>query len=630
VTRLICGLLRFDGGAADDDAPAAMARAMTPPGLTPRVIGWADGPTALGVVDFHPPPGRAPEIIAAGAGRLLAADLRLDRPRAAAAALNLPADTDPAALALAALARWGDDTPGRLDGDYALAAWDPARRRLTLCRDVFGVRPLCFTHQPGRFFAFASLPKGLHAGGLIEPRPDIAALGRRLLSIYDVSDATGFQDISWLPPGRVMTVDADGRTTQACGWNPSPEDVGRLRISPAEAAETLRGLLEDAVACRLPAEGGVAAHLSGGLDSSAVAVLAARGLRPAGRRLIAFSYFAAPDAAALDSDRPLVEAILAQEDGVDHVVMQIRPADCLVDADIDQPVSGYEIANHANTFQIAAAEGARLLLTGAGGDEAATYNGAQIHAALLRQGRWGAALADLPRRARREKVSLARLAYHRLLRPFLPAWVEGFHQRMRGLPPPPDRRRALNLLTPEARAATMASLQPTPTWRNRPEARIDMLRNSYVWTRNTCWAVLGAAHGLAFAHPLLDRRIVDFMLSLPLERFLHDGRSRQPYRDAMAGILPDPVRFAPVKGGPLPDAHLRLIEARGDLLAATAALRRQPAAGAVIDFAAVEAAFSALPDPATVKANAKADERTSRAFAATRALSLARHLARIG
>lgn len=82
---------------------------------------------------------------------------------------------------------------------------------------------------------------------------------------------------------------------------------------------------------------------------------------------------------------------------------------------------------------------------------------------------------------------------------------------------------------------------PVRAMRNRPEDRIWSLTDSYLAGRATRWAILGARHGVAFSFPLADRRLLDVSLSLPLERLVDGGWQRQPFRNAMAGILPEPI-----------------------------------------------------------------------------------------
>ena len=174
--RLICGLVRLDGTDPDHAIVEAMIAVLTPTDLAPRVAVRAEGRAALAVLDFSLHPSSEPSV-AASCG-WLAADLRLDRMRELAVALGLPEGTGEHALAAAALTRWGADLPDRLDGDFALAAWDPAEQRLVCARDIMGVRPLCFAHVEGKFVAFASLPEALQVPGLVPRRVDRLGIAR--------------------------------------------------------------------------------------------------------------------------------------------------------------------------------------------------------------------------------------------------------------------------------------------------------------------------------------------------------------------------------------------------------------------------------------------------------------------
>lgn len=618
--RLICGVLRLDGGAGDAATLADMAAAMTPPGLSVELTTHTDGPLALAVLGFPPD---KPVLARSEDGAVLAADLRLDRPGELAAALGLPPVTASETLALTAWQRWGETLPDRLDGDYALAAWNAQRRQLTLARDLFAVRPLCTAHLPGRLFAFASLPKGLHGSGLVPPRPDLPALVQRLFMIYNKSETTGYQDIAWLPGGHTLTVGMDGIARCLRAWQPAAADVGTWRGSPAEAASILNRLVCDAVKTRIPASGTIASHLSGGLDSSAVSVLAARHLRQSGRSLLAYAFLPPPGLSALsDADRALVDAVLAQEDNIDGRSVALGGSDPLAIADSDLPGLDFELANHVNTFTAAAAAGASQFLTGAGGDEGATLGSKLMHAALLRRGNWRALLEDLPARARLNQRPLWRIGFHLLLRPFLPPGLARLERRWHGqanFDPSP----ALTLLAPPWRSAVQQMMPlPLTMGRYRPEGRIANFDKSFLRSRNTLWAVMGARCGLAISHPLLDRRIVDFVLSLPLERLLRGGHSRQPFRDAMADILPDPVRLARGKGAALQDLLPVLCAAKTALQAQAAALRSQTD---VLDMKAVENAFAVLPERPELVTRL----HRVQAVAALRALSLARHLDRM-
>jgi len=111
--RMICGVVRLDGAVAEPTMLEAMATALIPDGLSPRLSQSLDGPAGLMLLDFAATaePGRPPDDLPEQDGWLVAADLRLDRPEALALGLSCPRDLPPEALLVRAVEAYGDDFP---------------------------------------------------------------------------------------------------------------------------------------------------------------------------------------------------------------------------------------------------------------------------------------------------------------------------------------------------------------------------------------------------------------------------------------------------------------------------------------------------------------------------------------
>ena len=581
--RLICGILRLDGSLASEAPLTAMAAAMTAPGLAPALSWRLDGPLGLAVVDFATD---APPCLERR-DWLIAGDLRLD-------GRDRMDDTVPEEALLDTLSRHGADFPDRLHGDFAAALWDRRAQRLWLGRDFIGVRPLVLTFRPGHWFAFASLPKALHRTGLASRHLDLVAQGVRLCSGYFRGPDTGFVDIAYLEAGHSLCV-APGQVDPPIphrAYRPDPAQVGRWRGDAEAAATTLRALLTQAVADRLPATGPVATHLSGGLDSSAITVLAAREARLRGQRVCALS-LTTPQATgpAVFDERPMIAAILAQEPDL-HPVRVHDPLPMPgAEEDFDQPGIRLDSADH-QMLAAAAAFGAARVLSGVGGDEGATYSGPAIYARLLRDGSFRTLFRELPRRARRDGVSLPVAIRNRLLLPHLPSAIR---RRLRSRPNvrDPDRG-ATRFFAPPWRAAILARRLGPALRTNSPQDRVQAFADHYLPPRCTIYAIMAAHHGVAVSFPMLDRRVVDFMLSLPTRMLVRDGYARQPFRAAMRGILPDRVRLECRKLGLFDDIFSRYSAQKPALLAAIAPLRGSPVAS-LFDLDAVAEALALLP-----------------------------------
>jgi len=583
--RLICGILRLDGNAATAPILDAMASAMTAPNLTPAVIHQLDGPLGMAVLDFA---GGGRDDPAARPGWLVAADLRLDRP--------MPNGPE---AAVAAVLGHGPDFPNHLHGDFAVALWNAQAKTLWLGRDFIGVRPLAWTWQPERWFAFASLPKGLHGSGLASTAIDPVAIGCQAIGGYFTESDSGFAEIAYLPGGRSLCVrpDAASKPETHRAYRPDTARVGSWKGTAEEAARQLRDLVEAAVTARMPPDGTVACHLTGGLDSSSITVLAAREARRRGGHVLALSMTAPSAAGPAELDeRPLIAAVLAQEADVRHLrVDDTLPLPGLPD-DADWPGSIVDGPDD-RMMQAAAAFGAQSVLSGVGGDEGASYNGANLYLRLLREGKLRHLARELPARARGEGVSLARAIRGWLVQPLVPDTLRRLLRRRPRLMD--ERFGVIRFVHPAIRGQILARRMPPVLNTNTPAQRVTAFAAHHIPSRCTYYSIMAARHGLAASFPLLDRSIVDFVLSLPASMFLADGQSRQPFRRAMRGILPDRVRLATQKVGLFDDRFLRYAERKHVLLEALAELRADPSSSAspIFDLDALGAALQQLPDP---------------------------------
>ncbi len=155
----------------------------------------------------------------------------------------------------------------RFNGQFALAWWQPARRRLTLVRDRFGVRPLHYALLGDGTLVFGSEAKALFASGEVRARPDLAGLDEVFTLWGARAPRTAFIGVDQLPPGGLLVWERGRIVEQRRWWAP---DYG---VSDPPDAD-LRELLGDSVRLRLRADVPVGAYLSGGLDSSLISALA--------------------------------------------------------------------------------------------------------------------------------------------------------------------------------------------------------------------------------------------------------------------------------------------------------------------------------------------------------------------
>jgi asparagine synthase (glutamine-hydrolysing) len=438
---------------------------------------------------------------------------------------------------LAAYREWGERCVERFNGMWAFALWDGARRRLFASRDRFGVKPFYYRLDGDRL-AFASEPRAFRADTATPLEPNPRALREYLEQAYlDHTEETFFAGIRKLPPAHSLVFD-DGGLRLRRYWSLEPHDA-----PPGDPAEAVRELFLDSVRLRLRSDVPLGTALSGGIDSSAIAVCVDHLLRTEAENAVAVgtrqrtftAYFEAPGF----DERPYAEAVVEQTYAEPHWISftddeLVADLPRIVEAQ-GEPFGSTSICAGWYVMREAKRSGLTVMLDGQGGDEVlAGYRAHLGHrlADLLAQGRFAELRAELTGfSAEHSPIALVTA----LSRPFAPELVTRIvrartrgsatlvHPDLRGLPvddggngsPFPDRlRRHQQLIL---------------TRRGLPELLRYEDRNSM-------------AHSLEARVPFLDYRLVELCFSLPGGELVGGGRTKAVLRRALADLLPPSVR----------------------------------------------------------------------------------------
>ncbi len=188
-------------------------------------------------------------------------------------------------VVLQAYAAWGAAAFGRLNGMFAIAVWDRSEQTLTLARDEFGIKPLHLSpvpegrgaseDAPGGAWLFSSEIRPILVSGLHDRKPNERSLYRYLRHrVHDDGAETFFEGIERLLPGEMATISAAGLERRR--YSTLRQDLTDARpaatgAGPEEVAALREGLMES-IALRLRSDVPVGTSLSGGLDSSTIAV----------------------------------------------------------------------------------------------------------------------------------------------------------------------------------------------------------------------------------------------------------------------------------------------------------------------------------------------------------------------
>ncbi len=479
-----------------------------------------------------------------------------------------PADRPPdtergdAALALAVYLRDGVAGLQRLEGEFALVIRDARRRRLLGMRDPFGSWPLYWRARGGQLAIGTSLRALADDGG--GRAVDLGYVAEFLARPFVPSEvpctATAVPGVQRVLPGTLVELGPDGGAKHRRYWDWSSRIPVMQTRRVDEVADQFRELLRAAVRQRTR-RGRIATHLSGGMDSSAVTVLAGRAVAESGAAAPVVTISLTYHAAELTGERRYMDLVLGQGGPLEpHFI----PGDAAVGFDwFDRPVPPHDepyvglwsLAANRLLVDVARRCGAGTVLTGVGADEMLSYRPLHI-ADLLRRGRLLAGLREAAVWGEAHGLGVWSVLRQCGLEPL---WPNGFHscrgllRRCRFRPrlcsgpfsmPPwirPEfaRRHRLEEQCHEFRRQLFAPPAETS------QTRLRLAMFSGDWARWHLYAPLG----INISHPFLDPRVACFALGIPRAVRAAPGDPKPVLRVAMRGWLPDAVRNRREKTG---------------------------------------------------------------------------------
>ncbi len=579
----IFGVVHWDGRPVDASDLGRMDAALAAHGLDGGGM-WRDGAAGLGhrLSMITPEDRFERQPLACGEHIALAADARIDnRDELALAWSASGADTrdwPDSAFVRRALDLWGEDGIGRLLGAFAFAHWDGREQRLLLARSPLAERPL-FYHASPHTFAFASMPKGLFALGVATRAIDEAFLAAVVARRRLDPEATWFRGVRRVLPGHALVVSPRATRTVRF-WR--PESLRELRLPDDEAyVEAFLDVYARAVRQAGRSVGAIGVMLSGGLDSSSVAAMAAPMLADRGERLAAFTevppegFSGAVVPHRYADEAPFVESLARRYPNIDLTFIRTNGGFFLDDADERYAASEAPVRAPLNmlwwvTLQdTARRQGVRVLLNGMLGNMTVSHNGADVIAYLTRRRRWGRAIREARATAIVAGASTPRILVRHGLLPWLPEWCHMGLGRLRE-----SYRRAPRWLPAVERAALLG--------------RIHHMSEGVI-------AGLEARFGIQTRDPTADARVVEFCLSLPADQFCRDAQPRWLIRRAMAGRLPEEILENRKRGLQAADWLSQLQTHQGRMLAELDRIGANDLARRALDLPKMRRLVEALP-----------------------------------
>jgi asparagine synthase (glutamine-hydrolysing) len=560
-----------------------------------------------------------PEIDPTG-NLIITADARIDNREELIAGLAIdhcPSEkiTD-CQLILAAYQEWGEACPDYLLGDFAFAIWNQTEQSLFCARDHFGIKPFYYYHQPGQLFLFASEIKALFCIPTVPQLLNEVRIADFLSLMMEDKVSTTYQEILRLPPAHSMVVTSSGIRIWSY-WSLDPQRQLKLN-SDQDYADTFREIFTQAVQCRLRSASPVISHLSGGLDSSAVTCVA-RTLLAQAEIPTLHTLSSVFDTITECDERPFINAVLAQGGFTPHYVAgdESGPLSNLdrifqfEDEALLGPSHFYPWVMNRAVQDL----GLRVYLDGFDGDTVVGHGIPRL-TELAQQGDWKTLLQEIkPISAHYHVSQYALLDTYGLpyLHELIKRWrwiafgktIQRIHRylgmsRKRllieyGLKPlffklvlqpiqqfwAKDRQSkpSQRWLSDHAPLVNSAFAQQIDLSERFQQFQVTTTPSLSV--REEQWRVLtqgmfsytfeqmdqyAAMFSLEARHPFMDKRLVEFCLSLPAEQKLYQGWGRMVMRRALTGILPEQVQWRSNKTDLTPNFNHGLFNRNRQLL----------------------------------------------------------------
>ena len=440
--------------------------------------------------------------------------------------LNIPIQhlPEPAFIAYLYIHK-GIDFVNDLNGDFAIILYDARKNTLFLCRDHVGIVPLVYTPNGQSLYLstdIIGLCRTFYEGKRINMDP--------IISDFKPVDMTltPNERVLKLKPGHFLKFNAEGIALKKY-WEPERVQTDKT-LTQEQAFSELKSLLEDAVHIRSDQRFNAGAHVSGGFDSSIVAALARKEYK---NQAVFYGYSWSPDNVLPEKvemdERELVKQT-CQMAGIEPSFIHTEVNDFveLMKNSINSFMYFYE----EKVLKIAKSHQTNLMFSGWGGDEFISYGSMAVDSDLIFNFHWKTFLRKNP--LRNPKKILTYLIY-RVAFPavnYIPPSVKKSYEG------------GLRFFKKDHKAFHLKTYKNYYCYRSRRGYQLGLLYNYHLAERTECWAITGRKNGVEYRYPLLDKRIIEYMLKVPSKLLVKDSKyTRIILREISEGLLPESVRW---------------------------------------------------------------------------------------
>lgn len=473
---------------------------------------------------------------------VVAASCRLDNRAEIAAKIQLenPLEKSDHDYLLAAYTFYQEKCVEHLLGDFSFVVWDKEKKTLFMTKDHLGIKPL-FYYLDENILVFSTYIQGIKAVEGINLSLDKLYIARELKNFSPTFEDTFFEHIKRLKPAHYIQFIPDSQHLhEQRYWELTPVDISAFQTEE-EIYTELRRLFKEAVVCRTRTHKNIGCQLSGGLDSSAIAVLLSRNLDK--NRLHTYS-FVLNDKTRAYSERGIDEqetqnmiieyADLKRENH--HKIEEFHYKDIFEELEISNLIMGGYSSSDAiwqDTLFKRAGEESQVgfMMSGFPGDECVSNSGSLYFYDYLGNRNW----KELFRLIQTEKIKGLRKIGSYFKAKYHGTYFVAYR----------DIQEERNLLHPESEYNKLLKID-TEAFKFYPTFKAYLKKQicrPHTCHRTESEGFYALQYNMETVYPLADIRLISMVYSLPSELFNYQPFTRNIFRNICKGILPEQIRL---------------------------------------------------------------------------------------
>lgn len=436
---------------------------------------------------------------------------------------------------LAAYAEWGPNCFTRFRGMWGLVLFDSIRNEVLVCRDRLGIKPLYIWQGAGMVAVASEVKQFLHVPGFT-PRIHLSTATEYLRTGYEEPSRSFFQEVATVPAGSWLRISLTTLipSTLVSYWH--PERIQTEITTVEQASQLFAEKLRESVRLHLRSDVPVGCALSGGLDSSAIAVLVSELQSAQGATLNTFTSTFAGDQT---DEREYADAVVAHIRATPHYVTP-DPMAFLDELDSflfmhDEPIGSLSMYAGYCIARLTREAGVPVSLNGQGGDEILSGYWQSYFLHLRELGRHGRIIPFIGHFAGAvtEKGNSALLSQ-------VPLMLRRYYAR--------SKSTTSLRLSDSVNDSTSAILKNILAL-DEQSCRVEEIRSLFL-PRLLKWDDRNSmAFSIEGRYPFLDHELIELCLSFAPHTLYSRGWTKWPLRVGLGHVLPEKIRSRRTKLG---------------------------------------------------------------------------------